>query len=363
MKLYDVVFTDKQSAQLNVVEVSTDVNSKYKSIFVENDITKQRYFLSKNIIRDLIKDRKEKSHALGTDFMKPIESKCLTGLDTRINMIESDQTDASSHPEASCTVYNLDNIIAAQDIRNNNIVFDNRTDDNDNNQNIVSISIDNSVYQLVDYEGGSRIVQTGRRNGFQTCIISVDNTIDESYAFIYIMSIILRSVHNPTQMIKYNIIINNSLTDATPDALYILRYNLNFSDTFRYLEYNELISSSGDKFYKNFKLSEIYGLFSEVVLVNTKYVKQDENGNVNIPIINDNISGREYVKEIIPCTDKMINDEGIDETLKNAMLNKNVRVITTVGLKLSKDFCKKYKILYVYAYNPKTDISTCVKTN
>jgi hypothetical protein len=55
--------------------------------------------------------------------------------------------------------------------------------------------------------------------------------------------------------------------------------------------------------------------------------------------------------------------EAIDQLFTERLLNERIRAVTTVGIKLPYDFCKKYKILYIFDLNPNTGEIVCVRSN
>ena len=68
--------------------------------------------------------------------------------------------------------------------------------------------------------------------------------------------------------------------------------------------------------------------------------------------------------KIIPCdTETILTDKKVHELLTTYLISKNVRVLTSLGVKVNSEFYKKYKILYMYAYSTRTGISTCIKSN
>lgn len=55
--------------------------------------------------------------------------------------------------------------------------------------------------------------------------------------------------------------------------------------------------------------------------------------------------------------------DAVDGMLQETILDAHVRAITTVGVKLPKDFCKNYRILYLFDLDPETGKIRCVKSN
>lgn len=344
MKLYDVVFTNDKVTNLNFVETASSGNAKYKSIYIENDLTKQRYFLSKDVIRGIIKSRKDKSKETYPNIMECVKTE--SGHDYFGDVVDN--------TEVVCSIYDFKGLVKTEDIRNYNVVLDNESENSDDS-NLLSIAIDTDAYQFIDYEFASRIIQTGKRNGFVTCLIDIPEFEQPNETtLMYAIGIMLRPINDYNTIVRYNIIISSS-------GLEVYRYNLEFADPIKYIEYIDIISEN-NKYYKSFKVSDVSGIGTEVVLVNPKFVKENEDGSKYVPDLNNTIQEGITVA-LIPCTEDMINSTDIDESLAEVILNKNVRVITTFGVKLNPEFYKRYKILYAYSYNPKTSISKCVKSN
>lgn len=356
MKLYDVVFTEDKVGTLKFVETSSDTNAKYKSIYLENTLSQQRYFLSKDVIRDIIKSRKDKSKETYPEIMKQVYTSAddITVSDT-FGPEESELTLKQAKGDPFIDVYEFSTVGLTVDPRNYNVVLDKNHEDSD----ILSIAIDDSSYQLIDYESGSRIIQTGRRNGFRTCLIEVPALNSESDAILYVISLVLRPVNDYDMLVRYNLFINPQLETC---GVSVYKYDIAFSDPMKYLSYNELIASNS-KFFKSFKPSNVTGITTDVVLVHTKFIKNND-GDVSVPVLdNSNFVDRSAIKTIIPCDEDSLTSDDVDELLKENVLNKNLRVLTAVGVKLTSDFYKKYKVLYMYSYNPKTGISQCIKSN
>lgn len=56
----------------------------------------------------------------------------------------------------------------------------------------------------------------------------------------------------------------------------------------------------------------------------------------------------------------LIVSKALDKTIRNNFVNNKLRAITTVNLKVPKDFCKTYRFLYLFNYNITTEVSTCI---
>jgi hypothetical protein len=341
MYIYDIVFTNgRHSRDLKFVEVSSDTNSKYKSIYLENTLTQQRYFLSKNLISDIIKARRD----------NPESGDMYPYFNTNSDILKGR---SESTADYSLQVYDIDSFGRYIDQRNFNVVLDRESD---KTSDVLSIAIDNDAFQLIDYEDGARIIQTGRRNGYRTCLIDIPNisSTEDEDAAIYAISIILRPRDKEDFLIKYNIFIDSSGNVSVYD------YNLAYSDPCKYVNYIDIISND-EEYFKSFKSSDLHGLASNVLLVNTKFIKRDGD-KITVPLIDD-IDNLNKVK-IIPCdTETILTDKKVHELLTTYLISKNVRVLTSLGVKVNSEFYKKYKILYMYAYSTRTGISTCIKSN
>ena len=344
MKLYDVVFTDGTVSKLKFVETTSPTNNKYKSIYVENDTTAQRYFLSKDVTRNIVKSRKDMFQVYD-DVMNFVSSE--SGKDFF--------NDCHTN-EVIVNTYSFNNLVVTSDLRNYNVVLDSNNENSD--CDILSIAINNSDYQLVDYDAGGTIIQTSRRNGYTTCLISVPKIPDENAEY-YGIGLILSPGDDYSSFVKYNIFISNT-------GVNIFKYDVAHSDPIAYINSTNAIATAVANslpFFKNFKVSDVSGICTSIVLVNPKYIKDNPDGSYEVPSISKNTSILVDKANIVKCTDDMINSKEIDETLNNMILSNNVRIITSIGVKFNAEFYRKYRILYAYSYNPKTGISRCIKSN
>lgn len=341
MKLYDVVFTkDNDAGELHYVETSSDKNSKYKSIYLENTKTNQRYFLSKDIIRNIVKGRKDKSKETYPELNKVIYNEC------------TEDTTELSKLDPVITEYTFDNMYNTIDGRNFNIVIG---ESGDEGHDILSIAIDDNSYQFIDYVAGADIIQTGRRNGFRTCLLDTVVSPDENN-LLFSISLYLRDNDDPETIIKYNIFIDKA-------GVHAFKFDMMFSDPTKYVEFRSMLDSN-PKYYKGFKPSDFNGICTEVVLVNTKYIKTDGSGGISIPVIDKSeFVNRSAITTVIPCSVDNLTSAEVEDLINQSVTSKNIRVLTAIGIKTTPEFYRKHKILYMFSYNPKTGLSTCVKAN
>ena len=72
---------------------------------------------------------------------------------------------------------------------------------------------------------------------------------------------------------------------------------------------------------------------------------------------------------VLPAGDSTFTDgtdeekEALDNMFKEALIDERVRAVTVVGARLPYDFCKKYKILYLFAIDDNTGGFVCLKSN
>ena len=72
---------------------------------------------------------------------------------------------------------------------------------------------------------------------------------------------------------------------------------------------------------------------------------------------------------VLPAGDRTFTDgtdeekEALDNMFKEALIDERVRAVTVVGARLPYDFCKKYKILYLFAIDDNTGGFVCLKSN
>jgi hypothetical protein len=132
-------------------------------------------------------------------------------------------------------------------------------------------------------------------------------------------------------------------------------YPLNEIDPLSYLKYKEM--ADDPKYYKTFKVSSCVGVCTDVVLVSSKYFKKTDDGEYTVPVLdNDSCDTVSTILSYDPKSD-------CDKSMVESIVDRKIRAITTIGCTLPKDFCKKYKILYLFSYDPKTNESVCIKSN
>lgn len=205
--------------------------------------------------------------------------------------------------------------------------------------NILYITFSNKSYKLISYDNlGNEIVQTYKKIGeYQGCAFTFKYfgcNLFRLYAKDLVMNKFVEIVISIDENGKVSVV-KNVIEDR--DILNKVR--------------NE--AKALNRRFVHFKVSTESGKLLTNTYITTKEHEElvdeitDDITNVNIIVV-ENVDG------------KLVTEFGDDIS---ELLRPNSRAITTVGVDLPKDFCKNYKILYLFDYDVETAKLTCIRSN
>lgn len=228
-------------------------------------------------------------------------------------------------------------------------------------ENICYVTIVNNDYKLIDYclpTEYAGIVQTYKNKApvTQGCGIMFDTKNIPEDTFVNgkfpVISMTLYDV-KASKYVKVEVVSDDDLV-----------LSINKTDITDLITINNLKDKTKDsKFYNHFKVSDTKEILSSVVIVSEKLFDNvvnviKEMGLKNIDIIairnNDFAIGEDG---------KTSYSEDIDKFLRENIVDRKIRAITAVGVKVPRDFCLKYRILYLFAYDLKHKITRTIKSN
>ena len=234
----------------------------------------------------------------------------------------------------------------------------------DNDDALLYLTVNTNRYKLVNYilHDGAKIVQTYRHD-------------DKDKSVSYVGCAIVFN-HNTEDAKKG--IVSCLLYDTTDNNYYIVVVNIDKDiNTITYDRYSitdpsnigidsgKMVTSVYDNLVKNlgkgisFKISDSDKIITNYIITNRDDIPDE--------YIDDNIDQVSVIKvnddDIITSDDKKSTEysKELEDNLTNTILKDNVRALTTVGVKIPKDFCSKFKILYLFVYDEKTG-SKCIKS-
>lgn len=217
--------------------------------------------------------------------------------------------------------------------------------------NVIYVTLGSANYKLISYKlSEGRIVQTYRRKDlFQGCAIIFDGSDKD---------IIKMEVKD----LKQNRFVE--ITVHVDENLHVVVNKKDISDK-KELKAVRATYKKTEKRMVHFVISSITGHFPTCTfIVNgtneelVENVKEATKGIKNAALI------------ILPAGDYTFEGElteeereAVDGMLQETILDAHIRAITTVGVKLPKDFCKQYRILYLFDLDPDTGKIRCLKSN
>lgn len=233
---------------------------------------------------------------------------------------------------------------------------------------ILYLTINTEKYKLVNYvmHDDARIVQTYRH--------------DDRDNFPHVGSTIAFNVNKESTKEKRQGIISCLLYSVSENKYYILTVNTYESiDNLNYIlkDINDIydiginsgavVTNEYDRIVKEpskgiaFKISNSDKIITNYVITSSEDIPDNYfSSNVDeisvIQVGPDDMLVNENNKKNPTIYSKMIEDN-----LTNTLLKNNVRAITTVGVKIPKDFCLKFKILYLFTYDEQNG-SRCIKS-
>jgi hypothetical protein len=223
--------------------------------------------------------------------------------------------------------------------------------------NVIYVTLSNKDYSLIEYsimDDYERIIQTFRKkHEFQGCVILLSgNKVSEKYTIeTPILSMVLYNIKKKQYekvLIRTNIFNKDS---KETDSVTIVPKEID--DPVAVSKYDKLINGN-ENYYHGFRISDIDTIITSTV------VTDDANFDAvqKLSCIND--------RNTIICIDNQslndTNNHEVNKVMTDYITSKNVRALTVIGnIRIPKDFCIKYKILYLFSYDINTGISHCIK--
>jgi hypothetical protein len=271
-------------------------------------------------------------------------------------------TKRKSHKGTS-SIYDLpadSHVVTSYINLNMNLVKTKKIDDSHKGDNLIYITISNTDYALMDYlilDDYEKIIQSFRKKDkFQGCVILFDkNKINIEDKFLPVILLNLWNIKTK----KYE---QKKIALEINDKGYIHDVSIETSEITDLISINDYHTTreKNTNYYHGFKISN-----TDRILTNT-VITDDENLNDV-----DNLPESEACQNVIVVNKDTFKKDSDGNYSKDAeklfdeyLTKKNVRAITVIGnnIRIQKDFCIKYKILYLFSYDLKTGINTCIKS-
>lgn len=219
---------------------------------------------------------------------------------------------------------------------------------------IAYISLMTENYRILDYRlnGNVQIVQTYRKlDKYQGCAIAfnksiLDNSENGELIFIHAKD------YSMNRYVTISVVIDKDNKITVEKCAIEDKGEISSLDSF----YKKLVKKNGAI---NFKMT-----VPEGKLITSTYIASPEYSDLADEIASTIPNGRVLVLAEDALTSTYQDDiDELDEFTKEMIVDARVRAVTTIGIRLPKDFCRKNKILYLFDYNTKTKNVTCIKSN
>ena len=252
-----------------------------------------------------------------------------------------------------------ENIFISNNNKNMNVSFMNYWTKNEeeaeerHDDNIVYITIMNADYKLINYDTKYNIVQTYKKKGLYNGLAIVvpeepENEDEETKSRRTVFTMQAKDL-------KLNKFVTVSVDIEADGTVSTIQYPI--EDRKLLNETRSNFKKLGDKT-KSFLVSIDKYPTSTFIVPSSKVEDIKKIGekipNLNIIEVEENVfTGKLSPKE----------KDKYKKLFTEKLVNNRIRAITTVGLRIPHDFCKEYKILYLFNYDTKTDTIKCIKSN
>ena len=207
--------------------------------------------------------------------------------------------------------------------------------------NIMFITLSNRNYKLLGYDNyGNEIVQTYKKNNeYQGC----------AFTFKYFNCKLFKVFAKDFTMNKFVEIIvgidEEGKVYTTKTVVEDKNTIFRLSNTFKNLTKNKKSI--------HFKMSTESGR-----LLTKAYITDADSKDVALELTKD-VKGAEIV--VLEGVDGNLTENDI-RNIENIIHN-NTRALTLIGTDVPRDFCRNYKILYLFKYDDTTGVLRCLKSN
>lgn len=206
---------------------------------------------------------------------------------------------------------------------------------------IVYLTLIDSSYILLDYDARqNEIIQTyHKNNSHRGCVIKLNPNAQAGDEIIYLTA----------RDIKMSRIVGISLIISTEDKR-ITVYKSVLEEAKEINYYNDLLEKK-PYFSKFFRVEPDLGK-----LMTSTYITDAKNEKFTMDLVKD-----------IPNANVLVIDpkriKEFDSMFKESIMNERIKAVTTVGIKLPNDFCKKYQVSYLFDFDTKFKTLKCLKSN
>lgn len=304
--------------------VSNDWNIKtdeYNNTFIANDSIKQRIQLGKNI-------------------------------EHKIERV---------HSSANMAGYEIaENVVFSNSNKNMNISLlnfwskDKEDIENHKDQHIIYITLVTKGYKLLDYEviGAANIVQTYRRkDGFQGCALTFDELNQE-------LMVLFVKDYNKNRYVQITVFVDGE------GKVQIDKVLTEADEIVKDLRAVEKKLSKGKM--HHFRLTFPKGYLPTATFIVDGSEGTDDKYVNKVKALTENIKNAKIL--VLPAGDSTFESgtdeekEALDNMFKKYIVDERVRAVTLVNCKLPYDFCKKYKVLYLFSMDENGEVN-CIRSN
>ena len=284
------------------------IEDKYKNTLITNNSIKQKIRLGKNVEKKLelaYSSANTKAYYLGTStFISNNYSNMNLSL---MNFWSQNEEDLELHSD----------------------------------DHIAFITLSNRNYKLLAYDNlGNEIVQTYKKiNEYQGC----------AFTFKYFGCKLFKIYAKDLNLNKYVEILisvdDEGKIQVTKDVVEEKNLVFKLNTTFKNLVRNKRVI--------HFKMSTESGK-----LLTKAYITDKDSEAVARELTKD-INGAEIV--VIEGDSQKLTDNDIKNI--NSIIHSNTRAVTLIGTDLPRDFCKNFRILYLFKYFDDNGVLRCIKSN
>lgn len=302
--IYSVIIGD-QSAIKNDWSVETD---QYKNIFFRNDDIRQKIRIGSKVKKEEI---------------------TLVASSSNFKAYETPKNTFFSNNYKNMNLYLLN-------------FYSKNNEENHEDEDLVYLTIDKDSYTIYDYNVyGNSIIQTYRKkDSYQGCAILIKNMETTKVITLTVKD------HKTNRFTEISVFLDE--LETGPSSIRVEKNQI--SDNNEIMSLKKIIRRN-PKFNRYFKIELPIGK-----LATSTYITTDDKKEFVRSLVDD-----------IPDANIIIVDESdlqhYDNLLKEELVNKRIRAVTTVGVDLPLTFCKDYNILYLFSYDEKFNFIRCLKSN